>query len=635
MSANVLKAVWGTQNGYVFVPCRLPSKDPTVKDKWSEGKAYKYPEQWAEIKARVIKAASNGYDTYWCPLVFDKPQRLKENVKPKQAVLWADLDPIDPTSLGDLRPSIAWKSSDERYQALWLLSGEYPIESVEQVNKALSYHIGADKGGWDVTQVLRVPASPNYKYDPPQKGSLLWAEARKFDLDSVENLTGNKQVQETPSVEVTDLEALLIGWKIPPRTMSLLHVDPREVVVGDRSDRLWEIETSLLEAGVPVTTLTNIIRLCPWNKFKGRKNEKDQIYKEVLKADEYVKRKVIAPQTEPVISQEEDEKWAIPFDKFAIMDIDKPEWLVEGIWQKGTYGMIAGEPKTYKSVMATDLALSVASGKAFMNTFPVKSIGAVIYIQEENNISTVQDRVFKVAAAKGMLTSTMTGWALPDNLPVYFSNNCGINLTNADSRELIEKTIKEIKPVLVILDPLYMMMGGVDENSATEVGGILKWLTYLRNEYDVSVLLCHHYNKGTGTTRGGQKVRGTSAFHAWVESALYVKTSDELYTVKLEREFRAFPSMPELKFKIDLGMPGELYYDPQLIEEEETKPMSMKVEDICTLLKAMPHTIEELQTLSKYSRQDVTDIVKTLILASKVIKLDGGGKGKHTTYVLV
>ena len=113
---------------------------------------------------------------------------------------------------------------------------------------------------------------------------------------------------------------------------------------------------------MPILTVVDIISICPWNKFKGRKGEREQIHNEILKADKHVKTKpgVKEVTTEPT-SEELDRiktDWAIPFSKFASEKMEKPEWLVEGIWQKGTYGLIAGEPKTYKSVQATDLALS-------------------------------------------------------------------------------------------------------------------------------------------------------------------------------------------------------------------------------------------------------------------------------------
>ena len=608
MSVAVLKAVWGSQSGYVFVPRRKHKS-------WDEGRAYKYPEEWEEVKSRVIKSADDGWDTYWCPLVFDKPERLKDAVKEKQAILWADLDFVDPTKLGELRPSIAWKSSDERYQGLWALDNEEHTTKIEDVNRGLTYHIGADKGGWDITQVLRVPGSPNFKYVPSQQGKLLWVEKRTFSLSKV-----SKVVAEEIKKESSDtLESLVEGWTIPPRTLDLLFVDPKEVEVGDRSDRLWEIETSLIEAGLPVLVVVQIISKCPWNKFKGRRGEMEQIYNEVLKADEHVKSRLktassgLLVATDPDATALKEQQWAIPFGKFAAKKIDKPEWLVEGIWQKGTYGMIAGEPKTDKSVQATDLALSVASGRAFLNQFPVKTRGAVLYVQEENGEETVQDRVYKVAASKGLLTSTPFGWALPEDLPIFFSNNYGVNLTDKDSRTLLEQTIQRINPVLVILDPMYMMLGNVDENSAKEVGDVLRWLTYIRNQYKCSIMLCHHYNKGGGNARGGQRVRGSSAFHAWVESALYVKVTDQQYTVKIEREFRAFPSVPEIELKIELGVPGELYYNPIVKNEEVTEEgKSAKEEEVLTIIAVTPRTRDEIMGITKLNRIEINKVIKEL-----------------------
>jgi hypothetical protein len=301
--------------------------------------------------------------------------------------------------------------------------------------------------------------------------------------------------------------------------------------------------------------------------------------------------------------------------------------------------MIAGEPKTYKSTQATDLALSVASGKPYLDYFPVRTPGAVLYVQEENGDETVQDRIFKIAASKGLLTSSSSGWALPDDLPIFFSNNCGLDLTSKDSRALLESTIRELDPVLVILDPLYMMMGMTDENSATEVGDVLRWLTSLRNAYGVSLLICHHYGKGNGTTRAGQRIRGSSAFHAWVESAIYVKNTPELYTVRLEREFRAYPTMPELTLKTEFGAPGDLFYRPQIIEagSDAASELSdeLKAEDICTFIGGEEKDEEEIMTGCKLSKNETLRLLAGLIAEGRVEKARaGGGRGRKATYSL-
>ena len=629
--------MWGTQSGFVFVPRRKHTEE---KDVWDEGKAYKYPDDWDLIKDRIMTSAKDGWDTYWCPLVFDKPARLKENVKPKQSLLWADLDFVDPTTLGTLRPSIAWASSDTRYQALWALDGSEEIKDIETVNRDLTYHIGADKGGWDVTQVLRVPGSPNYKYNPPQQGKMLWAEKRLFVLDKVSKVVEGASSGSTQQETSNTIEDLISGWKIPARTRDLLFADDSEVEVGERSDRLWEIETSLVEAGLPILTIVDIISKCPFNKFKGRRDEMGQIYKEVTKADVHVKNRskglTPAKEVDPEANKLKEQLWAVPFDKFVSKKMEPPKWLVEGIWQKGTYGMIAGEPKTYKSVQATDLALSVASGRPFLNYFPVRTVGNVLYVQEENGESTVQDRVNKIASSKGLLVDG----SLPPSVPIYFSNNYGINLTDNDSRVLLEKTIQQINPVLLVLDPLYMMLGDADENSAKEVGSVLRWLTYIRNQYGCTIVVCHHYNKSSsssGNARGGQRVRGSSAFHGWVESALYVKVTQELYTVDVEREFRAFQKMPDYKVKIELGSAGDLYYNTTVEMTQQagnikTKSIEQEVHTELTGNKIMdalsqPRTLKELEELTGLSSRSLRNKLEICIKDGVVIKQADGNRG--------
>lgn len=629
--------MWGTQSGFVFVPRRKHTEE---KDVWDEGKAYKYPDDWDLIKDRIMTSAKDGWDTYWCPLVFDKPARLKENVKPKQSLLWADLDFVDPTTLGTLRPSIAWASSDTRYQALWALDGSEEIKDIETVNRDLTYHIGADKGGWDVTQVLRVPGSPNYKYNPPQQGKMLWAEKRLFVLDKVAKAVEGASSGSTQQETSNTIEDLISGWKIPARTRDLLFADDSEVEVGERSDRLWEIETSLVEAGLPILTIVDIISKCPFNKFKGRRDEMGQIYKEVTKADVHVKNRskglTPAKEVDPEANKLKEQLWAVPFDKFVSKKMEPPKWLVEGIWQKGTYGMIAGEPKTYKSVQATDLALSVASGRPFLNYFPVRTVGNVLYVQEENGESTVQDRVNKIASSKGLLVDG----SLPPSVPIYFSNNYGINLTDNDSRVLLEKTIQQINPVLLVLDPLYMMLGDADENSAKEVGSVLRWLTYIRNQYGCTIVVCHHYNKSSsssGNARGGQRVRGSSAFHGWVESALYVKVTQELYTVDVEREFRAFQKMPDYKVKIELGSAGDLYYNTTVEMTQQagnikTKSIEQEVHTELTGNKIMdalsqPRTLKELEELTGLSSRSLRNKLEICIKDGVVIKQADGNRG--------
>jgi hypothetical protein len=97
-------------------------------------------------------------------------------------MLWADMDGADPRELR-LPPTIALESSPGRYVGLWLTDNVV----TEQLNKRLAYSIGADKSGWDLTQVLRMPGTINYKYASRPRVQLLWDNGFKYRVSELEN----------------------------------------------------------------------------------------------------------------------------------------------------------------------------------------------------------------------------------------------------------------------------------------------------------------------------------------------------------------------------------------------------------------------------------------------------------------
>lgn len=113
-------------------------------------------------------------DVYFCPNLFSRPRRRKELVLPS-VWLYADLDAVCPVQNdAEMSPTIAWESSPERYQALWELDRRLGPAEHQDLNRKLTYALGADRGGWDITQVLRVPGTLNHKYKEKPEVKLLW-----------------------------------------------------------------------------------------------------------------------------------------------------------------------------------------------------------------------------------------------------------------------------------------------------------------------------------------------------------------------------------------------------------------------------------------------------------------------------
>lgn len=172
-----LEKVWGEQakdqgDGFAFLSLR---RGP---DSWQD-LAFKYGRDEIELPDPALG------DVYFCPNLFSRPRRRKGLVLPS-CWLYADLDDVRPPEVdksqrdgGDgspvLVPTIAWESSPGRFQALWHIDKYLPEESHSRVNQKLTYSLGADKGGWDITQVLRVPGTINHKYAEKPEVRLLWA----------------------------------------------------------------------------------------------------------------------------------------------------------------------------------------------------------------------------------------------------------------------------------------------------------------------------------------------------------------------------------------------------------------------------------------------------------------------------
>ena len=68
-----------------------------------------------------------------------------------------------------------------------------------------------------------------------------------------------------------------------------------------------------------------------------------------------------------------------------------------------------------------------------------------------------------------------------------------------------------------------MRLHRIDENVSGDVAPLLAFLRELQRRHAVAIAVVHHARKGAGTLRAGQALRGSSEFHAWGDSNLYLR----------------------------------------------------------------------------------------------------------------
>lgn len=541
---QIISKAWGrTQTGYCFFPWISGSatdKSERIKS-YREGPAFLWPKDKAKILTHI--AAHENDDLYWCPSLFETPRRSLEQAMDEHA-LWADLDTVDPRTITDYEPTVAWETSPGKYQALWLLShGDIQGASWPgQENQRLTYYVEADPSGWDTTQLLRLPDWVNHKPEyrdangQSPRGKLLWANRRTYlcdDFTDLPEVSGAGQITDVLEGEVDRVDRHEVWARV--RLDVSKHV--RELLaaksagVGDRSDVLWQIERELADAGCSVTEIVAIARASVWNKFAGRADELKRLTIEASKAISLIPAKV---------KQAIEEEWEDKPDVTNLMDqlasITPPRWLVKDLFAEGCCGFIAGQPKFHKSWIALDLAFSVAMGARFLDHFAILNPGPVLYIQSEDAPPTVKQRVEKILPSKQQLEimrdeqgKICMGPPIHKGGRVNVDGYIGSEFTISDEgwQAWLEETMDKGQYRMVIMDPFMMMAGNVNENLSQDMTEkVFRPLKQLSRKYKTAIILVHHMKKaeaGAGM-RGGLRLLGSVAGHAWAEDSLYVNS---------------------------------------------------------------------------------------------------------------
>lgn len=201
-----------------------------------------------------------------------------------------------------------------------------------------------------------------------------------------------------------------------------------------------------------------------------------------------------------------------------------PRWLLRDRLERAVMALMAGPRGSYKSFIATDWGMEVATGG-----LPVYAVSA------EGADFDRRARAWLRAKAPDRD---------PRDVPMYVVER-RIDLNDHANVELIRQDCLRlgIRPAMFILDTFSKLSGGLDENSNTEVKAFIGRLDNgLKRAFDATVLLIAH----TGHSDKG-RARGASALEADTDAAYIVTRNDEAKNVSVTRQrFKASPELDPL-----------------------------------------------------------------------------------------
>ena len=203
------------------------------------------------------------YDQYFCPNTFSRPSRQAEHVR-KTRLAWCDIDEADPSAFNP-KPSLLWRTSPGRTQAIWFWDKSYSAFQAAQYSKSLTYQFGGDKGGWNANKLLRLPGSVNHKtgYDKP-KVTLLSANFKPLKTHPKATGTG-AAIRSVALTEVdpfrSDADAVLrkLGSKLD--RVARLLARHKTVRMQDRSKQIYFMIAGLHKAGASPDEIACVV----WN----------------------------------------------------------------------------------------------------------------------------------------------------------------------------------------------------------------------------------------------------------------------------------------------------------------------------------------------------------------------------------
>lgn len=284
-------------------------------------------------------------------------------------------------------------------------------------------------------------------------------------------------------------------------------------------------------------------------------------------------------------------------------------WLIEGLWAEEAVGIVGGEPKCCKSFLALDMAVAVASGTACLRQFAVARPGRVLLFAAEDALHVVRHRLDGICRAAGVQLA---------DIDIQVITAPSVRLDVEADRKSLAETVAALKPRLLILDP-FVRLHRIDENVSGEVAPLLAYLRELQRRHQLAVVVVHHARKGASKARAGQALRGSSEFHAWGDSNLYLRRVGEQLTLAVEQRAAASTSGIALRLHAE-GEVVALETTAEPATNQAPEPAPDVEERVAQILLAAtaPLTVTEIRSLCRVRNSTLHAALVALAAAGRV-----------------
>jgi hypothetical protein len=189
-------------------------------------------------------------------------------------------------------------------------------------------------------------------------------------------------------------------------------------------------------------------------------------------------------------------------------------WVWDGIAPVGGLSGVGARPKVGKSTLVRCLALAVARGGRFLGRTTTQ--GTVLYLALEEKRAEVRAHFHALGAMEA------------DPIRVFIAPSPANGLAQLHSAAL------EIRPRLIIIDPIIRMVRLKDANAYAEVMAALEPVLAVARDSGAHVTFTHHSGR---EDRKGDAFLGSVGFQGTVDTGIFLKRGEHYRTLYTEQRY--------------------------------------------------------------------------------------------------
>ena len=222
-----------------------------------------------------------------------------------------------------------------------------------------------------------------------------------------------------------------------------------------------------------------------------------------------------------------------------------PAIVAGGLLDQGAKLLLAGPEKAGKSLLAGQLALSLAAGVDWLG-FHIPEPRRVLYVQLEVAEWRLEERFQRQAAVIGV----NQGGGMYDRLYAY--TDFEFSTATANDRDHLHELIDTTKPDILLLDPLYLIHSG-DSNDESQMSSVVRALNGLLKRVQGLVVVAHHAKdtQDLRMRRPAQRISGSSVLSRWPDSILTLESRKPTEKATLTMTLRNAEAPPRITLKLD------------------------------------------------------------------------------------